>query len=230
MNASLNKLSPHCAMGARSAADTLRETDIARDHHLSFSIGSIRRLSSAFSRAIGKPIHSGFRPSMVVTPRPVRYNKVGITTNNSTTITSNPIALHSGPSVEFDAGTPDYQPIRWRYCREFYRSGLTWRPPSSRYNNRSGESIMSVTKRRPAWITGDGMAWQINRTVLFRTDFGAAARMSAFVKVCGCRPRDGGAAHARGSGYANLQGRKPREVWRGRALDAMGISASAVCH
>ena len=28
---------------------------------------------------------------------------------------------------------------------------------------------------------------------------------------------------------ANLQGRKPREVWRGCASEAMGISASAVC-
>jgi hypothetical protein len=31
-----------------------------------------------------------------------------------------------------------------------------------------------------------------------------------------------------GPAYANLQGRKPREVWSGRASDAMGISASAV--
>src|SRR4029450_8267252 len=37
------------------------------------------------------------------------------------------------------------------------------------------------------------------------------------------------ARHTRGPAYANLQGRKPREVWRGRASDAMGISASAVC-
>jgi hypothetical protein len=49
------------------------------------------------------------------------------------------------------------------------------------------------------------------------------------VRVCGCRPRDGGAAHAGGPAYANLQRRKPREVWRGRASDAMGILASAVC-
>jgi hypothetical protein len=49
------------------------------------------------------------------------------------------------------------------------------------------------------------------------------------VKVCGCRPHDGGAAHTGGPAYANLQGRKPREVWRGRASDAMGISASAIC-
>ena len=32
-----------------------------------------------------------------------------------------------------------------------------------------------------------------------------------------------------GPAYANLQGRKPREVWRGCASDAMGISALAVC-
>src|SRR6266478_6476615 len=34
---------------------------------------------------------------------------------------------------------------------------------------------------------------------------------------------------ARGPAYANLQGRKPREAWRGGASDAMGISALAVC-
>jgi hypothetical protein len=48
------------------------------------------------------------------------------------------------------------------------------------------------------------------------------------VKVCGWRPHDGGAAHT-GPAYANLQGRKPREVWRVRASDAMGIWAPAVC-
>src|SRR5665213_1592247 len=32
-----------------------------------------------------------------------------------------------------------------------------------------------------------------------------------------------------GPAYANLQGRKPWEVWRGCASDAMGISALAVC-
>src|SRR6267154_1053 len=32
-----------------------------------------------------------------------------------------------------------------------------------------------------------------------------------------------------GPAYANLRGRKPREVWRGRASDAMGISSLAVC-
>jgi hypothetical protein len=37
------------------------------------------------------------------------------------------------------------------------------------------------------------------------------------------------ARHTQGPAYANLQGRKPREVWRGRASDAMGLSASAVC-
>src|ERR1035437_4286722 len=54
-------------------------------------------------------------------------------------------------------------------------------------------------------------------------------RATVVVKVCGCRPHDGGAAHAGGPAYANLQGRKPREVWQGRASDAMGISAQAVC-
>src|SRR5271168_1522629 len=37
------------------------------------------------------------------------------------------------------------------------------------------------------------------------------------------------ARRAPGPAYANLQWRKPREVRRGRASDAMGISASAVC-
>jgi hypothetical protein len=36
------------------------------------------------------------------------------------------------------------------------------------------------------------------------------------------------ARRALGPAYANLQGRKPREVWRGGASDAMGISAAAV--
>jgi len=53
--------------------------------------------------------------------------------------------------------------------------------------------------------------------------------MSEFVKVCGCRPHDGGAART-GLAYANLQWRKPREVWRGGASNAMGglaaVSAS----
>jgi hypothetical protein len=31
-----------------------------------------------------------------------------------------------------------------------------------------------------------------------------------------------------GPAYANLQGRKAREVWRGGASDAMGISSQAV--
>src|SRR5258708_26719848 len=44
----------------------------------------------------------------------------------------------------------------------------------------------------------------------------------ASVKVCGCRPHDGGAADT-GPASANLQWRKPREVWRGGASDAMGI-------
>ena len=37
------------------------------------------------------------------------------------------------------------------------------------------------------------------------------------------------ARRTRGPAYANLQGRKPREVWRVRASDAMGIWAPAVC-
>jgi hypothetical protein len=48
------------------------------------------------------------------------------------------------------------------------------------------------------------------------------------VKVCGWRPHDGGAART-GPAYANLQGRKPREVGRAGASDAMGISSRAVC-
>jgi hypothetical protein len=48
------------------------------------------------------------------------------------------------------------------------------------------------------------------------------SRPAASVKVCGCRlmkvqPRTPGPA------YANLQWRKPREVWRGGASDAIGI-------
>jgi hypothetical protein len=50
----------------------------------------------------------------------------------------------------------------------------------------------------------------------------------AFVKVCGCRPHEGGAARTAGPAYANLQGRKSREVWRGSASDTMGISSLAV--
>src|ERR1039457_98467 len=45
---------------------------------------------------------------------------------------------------------------------------------------------------------------------------------SDVVKVCGCRPHDGGAADT-GPASANLQWRKPRGVWRGGASDAMGI-------
>ena len=37
------------------------------------------------------------------------------------------------------------------------------------------------------------------------------------------------ARRAPGPAYANLQGRKPREVWRDRASDAMGILVLAVC-
>ena len=52
--------------------------------------------------------------------------------------------------------------------------------------------------------------------------------MSEIVKVCGCRPHEGGAAHTAGPSYANLQGRKPRGVGRGVASDAMGISSLGV--
>src|ERR1700730_17415125 len=37
------------------------------------------------------------------------------------------------------------------------------------------------------------------------------------------------ARRTRGRASANLQGRKPREVWRDGASDAMGISAAAFC-
>jgi hypothetical protein len=50
-----------------------------------------------------------------------------------------------------------------------------------------------------------------------------AAHESVCVKVCGCRPHEGGAARTVGPASANLQWRKPREVWKGRASDAMGI-------
>jgi hypothetical protein len=45
---------------------------------------------------------------------------------------------------------------------------------------------------------------------------------AAIVKVCGCRPHEGGAART-GPASANLQRRKPREVWRDDASDAEGI-------
>jgi len=50
----------------------------------------------------------------------------------------------------------------------------------------------------------------------------AAVHESESVKVCGCRPHEGGAART-GPAYANLQRRKPREVWRDDASDAEGI-------
>ena len=46
-----------------------------------------------------------------------------------------------------------------------------------------------------------------------RTNF-VAVHESGIVKVFGCRPHEGGAAHT-GPAYANLQGRKPREGIRG---------------
>jgi hypothetical protein len=50
---------------------------------------------------------------------------------------------------------------------------------------------------------------------------------SAVVKVFGCRPHEGGAART-GAGVRKPP-RKPREVWRGGASDAMGIAVLAVC-
>jgi hypothetical protein len=48
----------------------------------------------------------------------------------------------------------------------------------------------------------------------------------AIVKVCGCRPMTT-APRPLGPASANLQGRKPWEMWRSCASDAMGISALA---
>ena len=48
--------------------------------------------------------------------------------------------------------------------------------------------------------------------------YSRANATSAVVKVCGCRPHEGGAART-GPAYANLQRRKPREVWRDGASD-----------
>ena len=52
--------------------------------------------------------------------------------------------------------------------------------------------------------------------------------ISVRVKVFGCRPHDGVAARA-GPASANLQGKKPRVIWRGVGSDAMGILPLAVC-
>jgi hypothetical protein len=46
--------------------------------------------------------------------------------------------------------------------------------------------------------------------------------MSAYVKVCGCRPHDGGAAHT-GAGVRKPPMEETAGVWRGGASDAMGI-------
>src|SRR5450755_3706845 len=46
---------------------------------------------------------------------------------------------------------------------------------------------------------------------------------SEFVKVCGCRPHDGGTADT-GPAYANLQRRKPRETWRVRRYGIWRLS------
>ena len=52
--------------------------------------------------------------------------------------------------------------------------------------------------------------------------------MPAFVKVFGCRPMMT-VRRTSGPASANLQGRKPRDVGRGDASGAMGISSRAVC-
>src|SRR5215207_3888695 len=51
---------------------------------------------------------------------------------------------------------------------------------------------------------------------------------AAVVKVCGCRPHEGGAARTGGPAYANLQRRKPRKMWLGSASGAMGIGTLPV--
>jgi len=43
------------------------------------------------------------------------------------------------------------------------------------------------------------------------------------ILIYSARPHEGGAARTVGPAYANLQWRKPREVWKGRASDAMAI-------
>ena len=43
------------------------------------------------------------------------------------------------------------------------------------------------------------------------------------ILIYSARSHEGGAADTLGPAYANLQWRKPREVWKGRASDAMGI-------
>src|SRR5882757_5326610 len=50
----------------------------------------------------------------------------------------------------------------------------------------------------------------------------------AIVKVFGCRPMMT-APRTPGPASANLQGRKPREVGRSSASDAMGFSALVIC-
>src|SRR3982074_1812733 len=51
---------------------------------------------------------------------------------------------------------------------------------------------------------------------------------TAFVKVCGCRPHDDGAAP--GPAYANLQWRKPREGGRGGAATPGGLGGRECEH
>jgi len=43
------------------------------------------------------------------------------------------------------------------------------------------------------------------------------------ILIYSARPHESSAARTVGPAYANLQWRKPREVWKGRASDAMGI-------
>jgi hypothetical protein len=45
------------------------------------------------------------------------------------------------------------------------------------------------------------------------------------ILIYSARPHEGGAARTVGSAYANLQWRKPREVWKGRAVGFDGCRA-----
>ena len=57
---------------------------------------------------------------------------------------------------------------------------------------------------------------------------GLRGPISVLVKVFGCRPMMT-APRTPGPASANLQGRKPREVGRSSASDAMGFSALVIC-
>jgi hypothetical protein len=94
-------------------------------------------------------------------------------------------------------------------------------------SNHGGSSVMLVVTSESGTNAKSG---EVRRTAAIggEADVTRTSLTDAIVKVCGCRPMMV-ARRAPGPAYANLQGRKPREVWRGRASDAMGISASAVC-